>query len=257
MLIRNPRPKTIKLEEKIMKKFFEKIKLKWRNRERVKMSPLFILLVVINTVAMLISNIIACKVFSIGFAVLPAAVIVFPITYILSDVFSEVYGYSWSRKTAWIAFAMNLAMVGFFQLAIVIPGVDPTISESMSNVLGTTPWALAASLVAYMIGDLMNDKVFRALKVKHGDKKFWLRALTSSLVGELCDSLVYIPLGMYLLPKLFLGFEFMTVEQMLIAIPTQAVIKTLYESVIVPITYLIAKRLKKYEATFVEVKQEV
>ena len=56
-----------------------------------KVSPLFMLLVVINTVAMLISNIIACKVFSIGFAVLPCAVIVFPITYILSDVFSELY----------------------------------------------------------------------------------------------------------------------------------------------------------------------
>ena len=216
-------------------------------KAREKMSPLFILLVVINTVAMLISNIIACKVFSIGFAVLPCAVIVFPITYILSDVFSEVYGYEWSRRTAWIAFGMNLFMVLIFQLAIVIPGVDLSISEGMSNVLGTTPWALAASLLAYMVGDLMNDIVFKKFKQRDGKKGFWYRAIISSLVGELCDSLVYIPLGMYLLPKLFLGFEFMTFKQVLIAIPVQALFKTLYECLVVPLTYVIAKATRRYE----------
>lgn len=212
-----------------------------------KVSPLFMLLVVINTVAMLISNIIACKVFSIGFAVLPCAVIVFPITYILSDVFSEVYGYKWSRRTAWIAFGANLFMVLIFALANVIPGIDPTISEGMKNVLGTTPWALAASLTAYMVGDLMNDKVFRKLKERNGDKGFWYRAIISSLVGELCDSLIYIPLGMNILPKLFLGFEFMSWKQILIAIPTQALCKTIYESCIVPLTAIVARKTKEYE----------
>jgi uncharacterized integral membrane protein (TIGR00697 family) len=212
-----------------------------------KVSPLFLLLVVINTVTMLISNIIACKVFSIGFAVLPCAVIVFPITYILSDVFSEVYGYKWSRLTAWIAFGANLFMVGIFAIANVIPGVDSETSAAMQKVLGTTPWALAASLCAYMVGDLMNDKVFRKLKEKSGEKGFWYRAILSSLVGELCDSLIYIPLGMNLLPKLFLGFEFMTWKQVLIAIPTQAICKTLYETCIVPLTALVARKTKAYE----------
>ena len=214
---------------------------------KTKMSPLFILFVVINTVAMLISNIIACKVFSVGIGVLPCAVIVFPITYILSDVFSEVYGYEWSRRTAWLAFAMNLVMVGFFQLAIALPGIDPVTSESMKNVLGTTPWALAASLTAYMVGDLMNDKVFRKLKYRDGEKKFWLRAIVSSFIGELCDSLIYIPLGMAILPKLFLGFQFMEWKQVLVAIPLQACIKTLYECCIVPLTYVIVKKARKYE----------
>lgn len=215
-----------------------------------KVSPLFLLLVVISTSIMLISNIIACKVFSIGFAVLPCAVIVFPITYILSDVFSEVYGYKWSRITAWIAFAMNILMVGIFAIAIYMPGVDPVIGESMKNVLGTTPWALAASLTAFMVGDLMNDKVFRRFKERDGEKKFWLRAMISSLVGELCDSLIYIPLGMYLLPKLFLGFEFMSLGQILIAIPVQAGIKTLYECCIVPLTSIIVKHVRAYEKEF-------
>lgn len=216
---------------------------------KTKMSPLFVILVVVNTVAMLVSNIIACKVFSVGIGVLPCAVIVFPITYILSDVFSEVYGYKWSRRTAWLAFAMNLFMVGIFQVAIKMPGVDPTISESMSNVLGTTLWALAASLIAYMFGDFMNDKVFKKLKDRDGEKGFWYRAIISSFVGELCDSCVYIPLGMMILPKIFLGFSFMTWDQVLIAIPLQACVKTLYESCIVPLTHLIVKKVKKYEAS--------
>ena len=221
----------------------EKMELKWKKKKREKVSPLFLLLVVINTTAMLLSNIIACKVFSIGIGVLPCAVIVFPLTYILSDVFSEVYGYEWSRKSAWISFFMNLFMVGIFQLAILLPsanGVDLT-------VLSSTPWQLAASLTAYMIGDLMNDKVFRKLKNKHGKDKFWARAILSSLTGELCDSLIYMPLGMYLLPKLFLGFSFMTIEQLLIAIPLQAIIKTLYEVLILPLTTLIVKNTRKYE----------
>lgn len=219
------------------------------NKQKIeKVSPLFMLLVAINTSVMLISNVISCKVFSIGFAVLPCAVIVFPITYILSDVFSEVYGYKWSRRTAWIAFAMNILMVGIFAIAIKMPGVDPTIAESMKNVLGTTPWALAASLTAFMVGDLMNDKVFRRFKERDGEKRFWLRAMLSSLVGELCDSLIYIPLGMYLLPKLFLGFEFMTLQQILIAIPVQAGVKTLYECCIVPVTAIIVKKARAYES---------
>ena len=216
---------------------------------KTKMSPLFTILVVVNTVAMLVSNIIACKVFSVGIGVLPCAVIVFPITYILSDVFSEVYGYKWSRRTAWLAFAMNLFMVGIFQVAIKMPGIDPTISESMSNVLGTTLWALAASLSAYMVGDFMNDKVFKKLKERDGEKGFLCRAIISSLVGELCDSCIYIPLGMMILPKLFLGFSFMTWNQVLIAIPLQACVKTLYESCISPLTYLIVKKVKTYEAS--------
>ena len=217
-------------------------------KSKKRVSPLFLILVVVNTVTMLISNIIASKVFSIGFAVLPCAVIVFPITYILSDVFSEVYGYKWSRITAWIAFSANLFMVLIFTLVNVIPGVDPVLSESMKSVLGTTPWALAASLTAYMVGDLMNDKVFRKLKEKHpGKDKFWFRAVSSSLVGELCDSLIFIPLGMYLLPKLFLGFSFMSIQQILIAIPVQALCKTLYEACIVPVTTIVAKKAEAYE----------
>ena len=91
--------------------------------------------------------------------------------------------------------------------------------------------------------------MFRKLKEKQGEKGFCIRAIISSLIGELCDSCIFIPLGMNILPKLFLGFEFMTWEQIAIAIPAQALCKTLYESCIVPVTALVAKATKKYEST--------
>lgn len=217
-----------------------------------KVSPLFVLLAVISTTAMLISNIIACKVFAVGsIGVLPAAVIIFPVTYILSDVFSEVYGYEWSRRTAWISFGMNLIMVIFFSIAIALPGIDAAKSEAMSLILGNTPWALAASLAAFMVGDFMNDNVFKRMKAKDGEEGFAKRAIVSSLVGELCDSLIYIPLGMNILPTLFLGFSFMTWPQILVAIPLQAITKTAYECLIVPITCKVAKTIKAYENSLV------
>lgn len=225
------------------------LKLKLDNFSKEKVSPLLLLLIVINTVAMLIANIIACKtfpLFTINSAdlqvVLPCAVIIFPLTYINSDIFSEVYGYKWSRRTAWISFAMNLMMVVFFELAIVMPGTTDL------SVLHSTWFLLVASLIAYMMGDLMNDIVFKKMKIAHGEKGFIGRAMLSSLAGEFTDSLIYIPLGMYLLPKLFMGFSFMTPLQVLICIIIQPLFKVAYELIVSPITYNLSKYLKKKEA---------
>ena len=85
-------------------------------------SPLFTKLCVLFVTAMLISNIIAVKLISLGPLIVPAAVFIFPITYMLSDIFSEVYGYRASRITAWYAFGANLLMVLFFKLVIALPG---------------------------------------------------------------------------------------------------------------------------------------
>lgn len=223
-----------------------KLKEKLSSFKNEKVSPMLLVLIVISTIAMLVANIIATKtfpLFSIGDiqVVLPCAVIVFPITYILSDVFSEVYGYKWSRRTAWISFAMNLFMVVIFEIAIVMPGTTDL------SVLHSTWFLLIASLIAYMVGDLMNDLVFKKLKAKHGEKHFVIRAMLSSLCGEFCDSLIYIPLGMLLLPKLFLGFSFMTWAQVGICVILQPLFKVAYELIISPLTYFVSQKLKNIE----------
>lgn len=227
---------------------FNKIKNRLEALKKEKVSPMLLILIVVNTVAMLISNIIAAKTFPLFTlqnldltVVLPCAVIIFPITYILSDVFSEVYGYKWTRRTAWISFLMNLVMVVFFEIAIVMPGATDL------SVLHSTWFLLLASLVAYMFGDLMNDLVFVRMKKKQGEKGFVSRAVLSSLVGEFCDSLVYIPLGMAILPKMILGFSFMTWSQVALCVVIQPLFKVCYELLISPVTYRLSKKLKKAE----------
>jgi uncharacterized integral membrane protein (TIGR00697 family) len=203
-------------------------------------SPIFTRLCILFITAMLASNIVAVKLISIGTLIVPAAALVFPITYILSDVFSEVYGYKASRITAWYAFGANLLMVLAFKLAIIFPGA-PFWGEENQKALEMTldgTWRiLIASLTAYMIGDFVNDVIFQKLKEKQGEKKFGARAIVSSVIGEGLDSIVFISIA-------FGGTEFFS----WIAIVSQWGVKILYEVILLPITIFSVKKIKRMEA---------
>lgn len=238
-----------------MKKLFNKVFDKTQ-----KMSPLFVMLVALSVASMLISNVIACKVFPLfgwsvaGYALtLPVAVIVFPVTYILSDLFSECYGYKWSRITCYIAFFMNILMVIFFQLAICIPGNDASTAEAFKTILGATPLTLVAGLVAYVVGDLGNDLVFKRMKQKASSNdntlKFIARAVLSSLLGEILDSSIFIPI-LYVNLLVSFNVPYPPFYAILLMILIQAGVKTLYELCISPLTALIAKKVHKYEEEF-------
>jgi len=202
-------------------------------------SPLFAKLCVLFITAMLVSNVIAVKMISLGPLIVPAAVLVFPITYILSDVFSEVYGYRASRLTAWYAFGANLLMVIFFKIAVLMPGA-PFWGEEAQKAFETTlngTWRiLIASLTAYMVGDFVNDVIFKKMKEKQGEKRFGVRAIVSSMAGEAIDSFVFITIAFWGTPL----FSYA-------AIPSQWSIKILYEIILLPITILVVKKLKAVE----------
>lgn len=214
-----------------------------------KRMNLITILTVVYVVCMLLSNIVATKQFALGPWSIPAGTIVFPITYILSDVFSEVYGYKWSRITSWLAAAMNLFMCVIFWLTIAIPGpiwFAAEIQTAMQIVLGNTPRLVIAGLIAYVVGDWVNDLIFELMrKGKQIDKNttvrytFFSRAILSSFFGELCDSTIFICLA-------FVGT--MPAEQLPSMIIIQVIAKTLYEIVIFPITNKIMKEVKKYES---------
>lgn len=207
-----------------------------------KTSSLQTFLTVIFVSCFLISNVLATKQFALPFGItMTGAVIIFPITYILSDLFSEVYGYRWSRTTCYMAFGMNLLMVGAFQLAIVLPPASFWQGqEAFASTLGSAPRILFASLLAYVAGDFANDKIFAKMKAAHsGDLNgFGARAILSSLVGEACDSCIFIPLA-------FAGT--MPVKALIIMGVTQITLKTLYETIIFPVTRFITKETQKYE----------
>ena len=210
--------------------------------KKERISFLQVCLTVVFVTAMLISNVITAKqVLLPGGITMTGAVFIFPITYILSDVFSEVYGYKWSRITCYFAFSMNLFMVIVFSLVIQTPAPSYwTNQEAFATVLGSTPRVMGASLLAYVIGDFVNDRVFRKMKEKHSNdlKGFGWRAIVSSFFGELCDSLVFLPIA-------FLGqMPLKTLATMTVC---QVLIKTGYEVVILPLTTLVAKKANKYE----------
>ena len=210
--------------------------------KKERISFLQVCLTIVFVTAMLISNVITAKqVLLPGGITMTGAVFIFPITYILSDVFSEVYGYKWSRITCYFAFSMNLFMVIVFSLVIQTPAPSYwTNQEAFATVLGSTPRVMGASLLAYVIGDFVNDRVFRKMKEKHSDelKGFGWRAIVSSFFGELCDSLVFLPIA-------FLGqMPLKTLATMTVC---QVLIKTGYEVVILPLTTLVVKKANKYE----------
>lgn len=207
------------------------------HNERFTLLPF---LMAISTGTMLISNIIAGKQFQLLGIALPCAVMIFPITYILSDVFSEVYGFKWSRRSAWLAFGMNLFAVAAFQMTISLPGVPWfTAQSAFEIVLGNTPRILAASLTSYMLGDLVNDCIFKMMK--DADKKnerFCLRAIVSSFFGEFTDSLIFIPCA-------FVGT--MPPAQMATMILVQALTKLAIEIILLPATAFCVNVVRRCE----------
>lgn len=207
-----------------------------------KTKNLRIYLTVLFVTCFLISNIVTAKQVQLPFGItMTGAVFVFPITYILSDLFSEVYGYTWSRKTCYLAFSMNILMVGIFQLVIATPA--PTYwqnQEAFEIVLGSAPRTLIASMLGLLVGDFVNDRVFRAMKQKHehDHRGFGIRAILSSLVGEMADSALFIPIA-------FWGA--MPLRQMLIMGATQVILKVGYEVIILPITRIVCQRISMLE----------
>ena len=205
-------------------------------------SELQLYLTLLFVVSLLISNIITAKQVLLPFGiVMTGAVFVFPITYILSDLFSEVYGYKWSRITCYLGFAANLFMVLIFSAVIATPAPDYWLNqEAFQTVLGSTPRVLVASLLAFVLGDFVNDRVFRKMKEKYPNsiKGFGWRAILSSVCGELVDSLVFLPIA-------FIGQ--MPLKTLAIMTVMQVLIKTGYEIVILPITKIVVKKVLHYE----------
>ena len=211
-------------------------------KEKRKTSELQLYLTVIFVAALLISNVITAKQVLLPFNItMTGAVFIFPVTYILSDVFSECYGYRWSRITCYLAFAMNLFMVIIFSLVIATPAPSYWKNqEAFQTVLGSTPRVLGASLLAYVLGDFTNDRVFRKMKAKHQNelKGFGWRAILSSVAGEFVDSIVFLPIA-------FTGK--MPFKTLVIMTIMQVIIKTGYEAVVLPLTTFVAKKVNQYE----------
>jgi len=188
---------------------------------------------------LLVANIIAVKLVSIAGLVVPAAVVIFPISYIFGDVLTEVYGYRVSRRVIWLGFFCNLLAVIAISIGQILPGADFWDAQpAYDRILGFAPRLLAASFLAYLVGEFANSYVLAKLKVATSGRWLWLRTISSTFIGQGLDSAVFMTIA-------FVGT--IPTSGMLNAIVTQWLFKTAYEVAATPITYLMVNFLKRHD----------
>lgn len=189
--------------------------------------------------SLLTANIIAVKLIQLGSLILPAGVVIFPVSYILGDVLTEVYGYRWARRAIWLGFLGNVIAVIAIWLAGVLPApVFWPNQGAYDAILGFTPRLLVASFCAYLVGEFANSTILAKMKIWTQGRHLWARTISSTIVGQGLDSLVFILIA-------FGGL--MAGPALVTAILSQWLFKSLYEALATPLTYLVVNRLKQVE----------
>jgi uncharacterized integral membrane protein (TIGR00697 family) len=203
-------------------------------------------LVALFVAVLVTSNFIAAKLVTVSGLVLPAAVLLFPISYIIGDVLTEVFGYSAARKAIWIGFSCNVLVVAATWMSIVLPpasawslvGLDGAAESQTAYeaVLGIAPRLVLASLLAYLVGEFLNAAVLSRLKLATRGRFLWIRTIGSTLVGQLADSAIFITIAFAgAVPGAVLG-------KIVIA---QWLVKCGIEAAATPATYWVVWRLKR------------
>ena len=204
-------------------------------------SVTFMLLGVTFCVCLILANLLATKQFQLGSINLTTGVLVFPISYVVNDCITEVWGYQRAKLIIWTGFVMNFAFVLLGWLADLIPGAPYwTNQEGFHAIFGLAPRVALASFAAFLVGSLLNAYVMSKMKIHDKGRRFSLRAIASTIAGELSDSLIFFPIALGgIVPK----------ENLLLMIASQVFFKTLYEIVMLPVTMRVVAWLKKTEGS--------
>jgi len=191
---------------------------------------------------LLISNIGATKLIAFGPLITDGGVFLFPLVYIIGDVLAEVYGWKAARRAIVLAFAMSvLAAATFWLVQISPPAADYANQEAFEAVLGFVPRIVLASLLGFLVGQLLNAYVLVWIKARTKGRRLWVRLLGSTAVGEFADTLVFCTVAFY---GIITGTEFV------IYVVVGYVYKTLVEVVLLPVTYAVIRWVKQREPTY-------
>ena len=190
-------------------------------------------------VVLLISNIIAPKFFALGFMRISAAQLLFPITYIFGDIFTEVYGYSASRRAIWYGFFAAFVLVALSYIAVIIPPAPEYMDQTaFATIFRPVGRIVAASLLAYWCGEFANSFTLAKLKLVTNGKYLWTRTIGSTVVGQAVDTTVVMFAAFY-------GTRPLGVILKLIV--SGYLIKVVYETLMTPATYAVVNFLKRAE----------
>ena len=208
------------------------------------LSVVYVWLAVTFCVCLVTSNLFVPRLWQVGNLPLQlsGAVIIFPISYVINDLLTEVYGYRKAMLVIWMGFVLSAFVAVAAQLVAWLPAPiypeNQEVADSFNRLFGLVPRTTAASLLAFILGSQVNAVVMSRMKVLQQGKGFGWRAIASSVVGEFCDSLVFYPLAF---------FGVMPLGAIFSIILTQVAVKTLYEVLILPLTSRLARRIKKAE----------
>ncbi|MDR1672172.1 MAG: queuosine precursor transporter [Bacteroidales bacterium] len=201
----------------------------------------FLLLSVVFSVCLTLSNLLAAKVITVFGMSATAALIVFPVSYIINDAVTEVWGYRKARMMIWMAFAMNFLAIVFMQLSVMLPPAPYwTGQEAYAGAFRQTPRIACASLIAFLCGSFINACIMSRMKVRTRGKGFGIRAAVSTLFGETADSCLFFSIA-------FAGIA--AWREILIMIVAETVLKSAYEIVILPVTTMVVRYIKRKEQT--------
>ena len=191
---------------------------------------------------LVISNIGAVKLISVGPLILDGGAFLFPLVYITGDVLSEVYGFKAARKTIFIGFAMAiLAAITFWLVQLSPPGGGWDNQNAYEAILGFVPRIVLASVCGFLVGQLLNSYVLVKIKSRTNEGSLWIRLIGSTVVGELADTLVFCTIAFY---GIITGRDFWNY------VIVGYIYKTLLEVVLLPITYRVIAHVKAGEPTY-------
>ena len=204
----------------------------------MKISYRLVIIIAVFITCLITANIIAVKMIHIGPFTLFAAIFVFPLSYIVGDVLTEVYGYRAARRVIWLGFICNLIFVFFAWIGQILPAAPAwQDQDAYASILGSSPRFLVASFCGYLTGEFSNSYILSRMKILTRGRWLWSRTIGSTIIGEGLDTIVFTSIATagtpFFMPSLMLN---------------QWVGKVLIETVFTPVTYIIVNWLKHKES---------
>ncbi len=197
------------------------------------------LITVLYVTFQLVSDVSAGKIVQLGIFTVSATVLYFPITYIFSDVLTEVYGYARARSVLWQVMLASVIAGIVYQIAVWLPaaaGFDAT--DAYARVLGYVPRILIGGWIAVWTGAILNDYILAKMKVWMNGKHLWARTIGSTIVGEGANTILFYVIALYaVIPN----------NLLIASIISGWILKVLVEIVFTPVTYYVVAKLKKLE----------
>jgi queuosine precursor transporter len=211
-------------------------------------SAYYPVLVAVFTALVIISNVTATKGVAFGPIITDGGFIVFPLTYVIGDVLSEVYGFKAARRAIFTGFAMNALAAAAFWVTVYLPAADfYTNQEHFENIVGAYTQLIVAGLAGFIVGQTLNAWVVVLIKERTKEKYLWARLIGSTFVGQLGDTLVFCSIAASAIGITSFGdFATYTAQGWLY--------KTAVEVVMLPITYRVIAFIKNREPTYQPVR---